>query len=112
MANFKPARIERQEARPLSDLLRLFVAQNGLGPSLYRRAVFELWDEVAGCPRLTVNKFLRNKTLYITVSSSLVRSQLHARSGVILQRMNDMLETNDIVAMSGIRDKIEKIVLH
>lgn len=111
MANFKPAKIERQETRPFSDLLGLFVAVNRLGPGLYRKAVFKAWDEASGAAVYTSGRFLRDGILYITLSSSVVRSQLMFQKDFILLKINELLKESETVGLSGIREEVKEIRL-
>lgn len=111
MANFKPARIERQNAEPVSELLKEFVALNKLGRGLYSQAVFKLWDDVSGLGMYSMNKFLKNKVLYVSISSSVLRSQLLMQKDFILEELNRRLEKDETVVLSGVTDKLENIVL-
>ena len=111
MANFRPARIERQNTEPVSELLKEFVAVNRLGRGLYSQAVFQLWDDVSGVGMHSMNKYLRNKVLYVTVSSSVLRSQLLMQKDFILEEINSRLDTDETVALSGVTDRLENIVL-
>ena len=91
MANFKPAKIEKQETRPFSELLGLFVAVNRLGPGLYRKAVFKAWDDASGAGNYTLKRFFRDGKLYITLSSSVIRGQLSVRKTFLLEKVNAVL---------------------
>lgn len=112
MANFKPARIERQTAEPVSELLKEFVLVNRLGSGLYRQAVFQLWDDVSGAGRYSVNKFLKEGTLHVTISSSVFRSQLLMQKDFLISEINRRLDSDGTVELSGVTDKLENIVLH
>lgn len=112
MANFKPAKIRRTSAEPLGDILRLFVVQNKLGYGLFNQEIFRVWDEVSGAGRYSSNKYYREGTLYVTICSSLVRSQLLFQLDAIMMKMNQLLDESDTVKLSGIEEKISKIVLH
>lgn len=111
MANFKPAKIRRTSAEPLGDILKLFVVQNRLGYGLFDQELFRLWDEVSGAGRYSSNRFFRDGTLYVTMNSSLVRSQLSFQLDLIREKMNQMLDESETVRLSGIEDRIQKIVL-
>lgn len=112
MANFKPAKMRRTTAEPLGDVLRLFVLQNRLGYGLFNQELFRLWDEVSGAGRYSSNKYYREGTLHVTIRSSLVRSQLLFQLDLIMIKLNQMLEQSDTVKLSGISEKVSKIVLH
>lgn len=111
MANFKPAKIKRSNAEPMSDVLRLFVAVNHLGAGLYRKAVFDAWDEASSAARYSNYKFLKDGVLYVTVSSSLVRSQLMFQKDVILKKMNGILANSETARLSGFSEGVKDIKL-
>lgn len=112
MGNFKPAKIRRTSAEPLGDILRLFVVKNKLGYGLFNQEVFRIWDEISGAGRYSTNKYYREGTLHVTIRSSLVRSQLLFQLDAMLMKMNQLLEESDTVRLSGISEKVSKIVLH
>lgn len=112
MANFKPAKIRRTSAEPLGDILRLFVAQNRLGYGLFNQEIFRIWDEVSGAGRYSGNKYYREGTLHVTIRSSLVRSQLLFQLDLITIKLNQLLDESETVRLSGIEERVSKIVLH
>lgn len=111
MANFKPAKIERQNAEPLSNALALFVARNHLGSGLLRHAVFNAWDKASGAGRLSANKFLKDGVLYVTLTSSVVRSTLNIQLDDILVRLNRILDEDESLRSLGISDRVNAIKL-
>lgn len=112
MANFKPAKIERTNAEPLGDILRLFVATNRLGYGLFNQEVFRAWDQASGMAMYSSNRYYREGVLHITLKSSLVRSQLVFQLDAIMLEMNNILDSSETVRLSGIQERISKIVLH
>lgn len=112
MANTRHVRIERTNAQPLGDILRLFVAQNRLGYGLFNMEVFRAWDEASGMAFYSSGKFFREGVFHVTVKSSLVRSQLQFQLDGIVLKMNEILDASETVELSGIQDRVTKIVLH
>lgn len=112
MANFKPAKMPKVQAEPLSQILQQYVRQNALAGGLRYQVVSAAWDKVSGAARFTNSKYLKNNILYITVSSSVVRSQLLCQLDLILSRINEILRADSIVGEgSGECEPIQKIVL-
>ena len=101
--------MDREQAKPLSDALALFVRYNGLGPGLVCQAVFEAWDAVSMAGAYTTNRFFRDGTLHVTVSSSVLRSTLLGRRDAILAGMNETLSANELLRGCGLSVKVEKI---
>lgn len=112
MANFKPARMARQKAEPVSGYIRTLVRDSGLGEGLYRNAVFEAWDKYSGAARYSCNKYLKNNILHITIGSSVIRSSLAVQLDFIRDSINAEMETSFASSVSGITGKVEQIKLH
>lgn len=108
MGNFKPTRIARTSAEPLSDALQLFIKMNGLGEGLYRQAVFEAWDKVSNVGRYTTDKYLRNGVLTVTISSSVVRSTIMFQTEFFRDLINNELDHNELLSASG-KESVEHI---
>ena len=111
MANFKPAKIQRVNAEPLSSALSSFITVNGLAEGLFRQKVFSCWEELAGTAGYESGKYLKDGVLYVTFKSSVVRSSLSFRLPEILEGVNDMLGRDETLMMAGIRDRLNAIRL-
>lgn len=88
--------MKREEARLLESLLGEFVKKAGLEPQLRTIAVFEAWDVAVGDKgaRITSSKFLKDGILYCTISSSLVRTQLHYQLHNVIDKINSLVPGN------------------
>lgn len=87
----------------LSDVLKEFVETNNLQEGLNKVDVKEAWESLMGngVNNYTTNVTLKNKTLYITLSSSVLREELSYGTGKIINMLNEALGKN----------LIEKLVL-
>ena len=87
----------------LSDVLKEFVETNNLQEGLNKVDVKEAWESLMGngVNNYTTNVLLKNKTLYITLSSSVLREELSYGTGKIITMLNEALGKN----------LIEKLVL-
>lgn len=87
----------------LSDVLKEFVESNNLQEGLNKVDVKEAWESLMGngVNNYTTNVALKNKTLYITLSSSVLREELSYGTGKIINMLNEALGKN----------LIEKLVL-
>ncbi|MDR3251858.1 MAG: DUF721 domain-containing protein [Tannerella sp.] len=69
----------RRNAQSISDMLRLFWRDN---PDLYHKMlearVQRLWSEIFGesVAQYTTNVYVKNRILYVSMSSSVMRSEL------------------------------------
>ena len=75
----------------LGDAIRLMLRQNGLGPELDRRRIYAAWDNASGAGAYTLRRYFKEGRLYITVNSSVIRSQLHFQKDALLEKINALL---------------------
>ena len=105
--------LQRRKARQIGELLPLYIKAMGLGAALNCHRIYEAWDEASGAGRYTLKKFYRDGKLYITLSSSAVRTQLGYQKDAIVARMNSQLEKDelflkDLPKVSFVRELILK----
>lgn len=90
-------RIGRKEAQGMEELVTQFIREMKLTSGFNCQRVFEAWDAVSGASRYTVGRFYRDRILYCTISSSVVRNQLYFQRDVLLQKMNEYLDQDQMV---------------
>lgn len=112
MANFKPAKIERINAEPVSAALSQFVRDNKLVDGLVGQAVLSAWDEATKAGKYTVSHCFKGGVFHANLSSSVVRSHLLYQKEAILEEMNRILSESFISTITGNPVRIEKIILH
>ncbi|MGN0201957.1 MAG: DUF721 domain-containing protein [Candidatus Cryptobacteroides sp.] len=88
--------VHRKEAVGMDSLMKLFIRQNGLSASLNTRRVFDAWDAVSGASQYTLNRFFRDGRLFITVSSSMVRTHLEMQKAALLEALNGRLREDSL----------------
>lgn len=84
-------RMARKTAQPLSDVLKDFIKANRLTRGINIQCVFRAWDDASGAAAYTSRRFFRDGKLYITLSSSVVRSQLSFQKDLLLEKVNARL---------------------
>lgn len=84
-------RIARKTAVPLADVLQDFIKMNHLERGVNTQRVFSAWEEASGAAQWTIRKFYRDGKLHITVSSSVIRSQLYYQKDLLIEKMNTIL---------------------
>ena len=81
------SRVARKTAMSLSEAIQEYLKAARLTAGLNTQRIFAAWDAASGAGRYTVRRFFRDGKLYITVDSSVVRSQLSfqrdARVGIV-----------------------------
>lgn len=95
------SRVARKTAVPLDALIREFLRENRLAAGLNSRRVFAAWDAASGAGRYTVRRFFRDGKLYITVDSSVVRSQLSFQRQALLDKINAILAEDEMFTRDG-----------
>ena len=90
------SRFEKKKPQPLDQLIKYYIKANHLSTKINSQIVFSAWDEVSGAGEYTVRKFYRDGKLYITLSSSVVRSQLHFQKDTLVEKLNERLLKNEL----------------
>lgn len=86
----------RKTALSVGDALKEFLKQSRLSPGLNTRRVFAAWDQASGAGPYTLKKFYRDGKLHITLSSSVIRSQLSFQRAVLLEKINEILASDEL----------------
>ena len=104
------SRVARKTALPLEELIQEFIRTSRLTPGLNTRRIFAAWDAASGAGRYTVRRFFRDGKLYITVDSSVVRSQLSFQREVLLEKVNALLAQDELFTGDGSR-AVQELIL-
>lgn len=89
-------REQRKRAVPVGNLLGLFIKVNGLTAQLNTRRIFKAWDEASGVGPYTAKRFFRDGKLYVTLSSSVVCSQVSLQRRAIIEKINQLLLSDEL----------------
>ncbi len=105
-------RISRKNAQPLAEVLRQYLGSRGLAKGMSTHLVFSAWDNASGAGPYTVRKFFRDGKLYITLSSSVVRSQLGFQRKELVDKMNALLKADELFpGKTGEGNYIKELIL-
>ena len=107
------SRVARKTAVSLSEAIQEYLKVAKLSAGLNTQRIFAAWDAASGAGRYTVRRFFRDGKLYITVDSSVVRSQLSFQRDALLKKINallaeDSLFTRDDARVGFVRELILK----
>ena len=85
--------MQREQAKPLRELIDLVIDESGWREGLNGGRVLTLWDTLldAAVVRATTQKRFRNGILYVRLNSSVVRSYLFTERDRIVEKMNRAL---------------------
>ena len=106
-------RVARKQAQSVGEALREFLGAYHLTAPLNTRRIFEAWDQASGAGKYTVRRFFRDGKLYITLNSSVVRSQLGFQKDALVEKVNAILDgdplfTKDEPGVGQVRELILK----
>lgn len=96
MEKRSPVRIARKQAVSMEELIPLYIKSMKLSAGLNTQRIFAAWDAASGAARYTVRRFFRDGRLYITVDSSVVRSQLSFQRQALLDKVNALLAEDEL----------------
>lgn len=89
-----------------------FLRQSRLASGLNGRRIFAAWDDASGAAAYTLKKYFRDGKLYITLSSSVVRSQLNCQKALLLDKINAILEKDELFTpQSGSGPYVTELIL-
>ena len=105
--------LDRKKAVGMDELVRAYIKSMRLAPGWNTQRIFAAWDACSGAAPFTLRRFFRSGTLYITVSSSVVRNQLYFQRDLLVEKMNawlsgDTLFTEDNRSVGYIRNLVLK----
>ena len=83
--------INRKDPVAMEELVQMFIRSMKLSAGLNTRRIFEAWDQASGASRYTLRRYFRDGELYITLNSSMVRSQLGFQKAELVDRINEIL---------------------
>lgn len=88
----------RRSVKPLDEVLRHFLREEGLETPLLQRRLMDAWGEVAGkvVERYTTEKFIRSQTLFVKITNPALRSDLSMMKSQLVRRLNDAVATQVI----------------
>lgn len=95
--------MKRTETQPLKEVLRQYVDALGAKHKLKEKSIRQTWDKLMGpfIANKTTNAYMKNKILYVHLSSPALRQELSMMQSKIIQNINEFLG----------EDMVQKVVL-
>ena len=97
------SRVALKTAVSLSEAIQEYLKAAKLSSGLNTQRIFAAWDAASGAGRYTVRRFFRDGRLYITVDSSVVRSQLSFQRDVLIEKINALLAQDELFTQDDAR---------
>ncbi len=102
-------RMRRTSPLDMTSVMGAYVKDMKLSRGLETHRICEAWDSASGAGQFTLRKFFRSGTLYVTLTSSMVRSQLWFQRAELSARMNSILAADPLY--SGKENPVKNIIL-
>ena len=83
--------VRRKEALTMEEVIEEYIKSAKMASGLNTQRVFAAWDDCSGAGPFTLKRYFRSGTLYITLSSSVIRNQLSFQKEALIEKMNAML---------------------
>ena len=82
--------MRKKNAQSLKDIMEELVVEQNLDTRLNEMQLISIWPEVTGkvIGNYTTNLFVRNRVLYVSLSSSVVRSELQMHRKKLIELLN------------------------
>jgi hypothetical protein len=115
MAEYKKRNyfIRRKEALTMEEVIGEYIKSAKIASGLNTQRVFAAWDACSGAGPFTLKRYFRSGTLYITLSSSVIRNQLSFQKAALIEKMNatlsgDRLFTSDNRTVGYVQELVLK----
>ena len=80
----------KQQPQAISDILQQFLREQGLETPLRQKRLIDAWEKVTGATvaRYTGEKFIKNQTLHVKITSPALRHDLSMMRSQLVKRLN------------------------
>ena len=103
--------LHRRDAVGMDELVEGFIREMKLTAGLNRQRVQAAWNAVSGAQRYTVDVYVKDKVMYCTLGSSMVRNQLYFQRDRLLKSLNEHLASDELLAGSVEGDVVKTLIL-
>ena len=101
-------KLRRKEAVGMEDLMLQYLRDMKLTSGMNRQRATEAWNTVSGASRYTLSVTFERGVMTCAISSSLVRNQLYFQRDVLVQKLNEYLDKDDMVIRDHVKGPIVK----
>ena len=91
--------MKRNNTEQKGDVIRRLLRQQGLETPLNEYRLVDAWKDVVGetITRYTMNLYIKNQTLYVQLSSSVLRQELMMGRELLVRSLNEKVGSQVIV---------------
>lgn len=80
----------------MDELVTQFIREMKLSSGLEKQRVAEVWNEVSGAGRYTLDVIYERGVMTCLISSSVVRNQLYFQRDLLLKKLNETLSEDTL----------------
>ena len=83
--------MRKSQTQNISEIISVIMKQNGLDEKLAEVRAIRSWEELLGktVARYTKNLYIKNKTLYVSLNSSIVRNEIMMIRDDLIKKLNE-----------------------
>jgi len=83
--------MEKADIRKIRDVMQEFLRENKLDVKLRERGLIDTWEELMGktISRATKKIYIKDGKLFVVISSSVIRNELHMLKQEIVRKLNE-----------------------
>ena len=83
--------MERSNTQNIRDVIRAYLKESGLEKPLKERKLIQSWEALLGksVARATTRIFIKDRKLFVYLSSSVIRNELFMLQDEILKKLNE-----------------------
>lgn len=83
--------MRRSNTQSLTEVLRKFMRSEGLETPLNQYRLVQAWPQIMGdgIAHYTEEVFIKNQTLFVKISSSVLRNDLYLSRATLVKRLNE-----------------------
>lgn len=88
----------RKNAQSIGDIIRQALKNKNLESKVFEQKILKMWPEILGdeIASYTEQMFVKNKTLFVKINSSVIRNELYMCRSRITSTINQKLGANVI----------------
>ena len=83
--------VRRKEALTMEEVIGEYIKSAKIASGLNTQRIFAAWEACSGAGPFTLKRYFRSGTLYVTLSSSVIRNQLSFQKAALIEKMNATL---------------------
>lgn len=101
----------RREAVGMDELVTQFIREMKLSSGLERQRAAEIWNEVSGAGKYTLDVRLERGVMTCVISSSVVRNQLYFQRDELLRTLNERISDDSLFSGNNKGTIVKNLIL-